>query len=529
MVLFCCIIGCRQRGGCSRQDKKISFYRIPAVISENNRKYRAVYLKQKYRVADFFSQTAEQYIQLSKLRQEKWIEVIKRGQLRDSQLRSYRVCSRHFITGRPADLGDIKNPDWIPCRDLDLKTNKTSKKNKKVKKLPIILHDGDHIYSKKTTYTDKGPKPKSGKFLCFDHIKFWVGNALQASSFYCTRLGFQPLAYRGLETGSRISAAHVIRQNEITFVFESPYEPDHEEMSLHLSQHGDGVKDVAFRVEDIHAIIKVAKQKGAKIVQDIHEEKDEYGTVLLATIQVYGDTLHTFIDRTNYKGFFLPGYRRETASDELAEILPPINLQFIDHIVGNQPDKGMEPVADWYEKCLQFHRFWSVDDSQLHTEYSALRSIVMTNWEETIKLPINEPAPGKKRSQIQEYVEYYGGPGVQHIALNTNDIVTAIENLRKRGMEFLTVPDTYYDLLRSRLQDSATEITEDLNTLQKLKILVDYDENGYLLQIFTKNMQDRPTLFIEVIQRHNHNGFGAGNFQALFEAIELEQEKRGNL
>lgn len=189
----------------------------------------------------------------------------------------------------------------------------------------------------------------------------------------------------------------------------------------------------------------------------------------------------------------------------------------------------MESIAKWYEQVLQFHRFWSVDDSQIHTEYSALRSIVVTNYEETIKMPINEPAPGKKKSQIEEFVEYYGGAGVQHIALNTQDIIGAIQNLRARGQEFLTIPDTYYDMLRERLKESGLIITEDIDTLQKLKILIDYDENGYLLQIFTKNVQDRPTLFLEVIQRHNHQGFGAGNFKALFEAIELEQEKRGNL
>lgn len=189
----------------------------------------------------------------------------------------------------------------------------------------------------------------------------------------------------------------------------------------------------------------------------------------------------------------------------------------------------MESIAKWYEQVLQFHRFWSVDDSQIHTEYSALRSIVVTNYEETIKMPINEPAPGKKKSQIEEFVEYYGGAGVQHIALNSHDIVGAIQNLRARGQEFLNIPDTYYDMLRQRLKQSGLKIKEDIEVLQKLKILIDYDENGYLLQIFTKNMQDRPTLFLEVIQRHNHQGFGAGNFKALFEAIELEQEKRGNL
>lgn len=210
-------------------------------------------------------------------------------------------------------------------------------------------------------------------------------------------------------------------------------------------------------------------------------------------------------------------------------MLPPAKLDFIDHCVGNQPDLQMEGAANWYEKMLLFHRFWSVDDSQIHTEYSALRSIVMANYEETIKMPINEPASGKKKSQIEEYVEYYGGAGVQHIALNTSDIITAITNLRQRGMDFLSVPDSYYDMLKEKLKSSRTKVKEDMAVLQKLNILVDYDENGYLLQIFTKNMQDRPTLFIEVIQRYNFSGFGAGNFKALFEAIELEQEKRGNL
>lgn len=218
----------------------------------------------------------------------------------------------------------------------------------------------------------------------------------------------------------------------------------------------------------------------------------------------YGDTTHTFVERNGYKGRFLPGFFEPDNNDNLLRQLPPINLNFIDHCVGNQPDNQMEITADWYEKKLQFHRFWSVDDSQIHTEYSSLRSIVMTNYEETIKIPINEPAPGKKKSQIKEYVEYYGGAGVQHIALNTDDIISAIKNLRARGMQFLSIPDAYYDLLRKRLAHSQTEIKEDLKILQELQILVDYDENGYLLQIFTKNMQDRPTVFIEVIQRRNH-------------------------
>ncbi|XP_054008124.1 4-hydroxyphenylpyruvate dioxygenase [Hylaeus anthracinus] len=379
-----------------------------------------------------------------------------------------------------------------------------------------------------TTYTDKGPKPLGGKFLCVDHVTFWVGNAKQAASYYCTRMGFERFCYRGLETGSRHVASHVVKQNQIVFVFESAYEPDNKEIGNHISRHGDGVRDIAFAVEDIDIIVKIAKQRGAKIVKDIWEEKDKYGVVKFATLKTYGDTIHTLVDRSKYKGFFLPGFQQLSA-DKFENNLPKVGLNFVDHIVGNQPDKDMESIAKWYEQCLQFHRFWSVDDTQLHTEYSALRSIVMTNWEETVKLPINEPAPGKKRSQIQEYVEYYGGAGVQHIALNTNDIIKAIQNLHDRGVEFLDVPDVYYDTLRNRLKSSGVKISEDLNTLQKLKILIDYDENGYLLQIFTKNMQDRPTLFIEVIQRHNHNGFGAGNFQALFEAIESEQARRGNL
>ncbi|XP_071445752.1 4-hydroxyphenylpyruvate dioxygenase isoform X2 [Hetaerina americana] len=342
-------------------------------------------------------------------------------------------------------------------------------------------------------------------------------------------MGFEPVAYQGLETGSRKVAAHVVRQNKIIFVFKSAYEPNNVEMGQHLVKHGDGVKDIAFTVEDLDTIFQKAKERGAAVVKGITEESDDNGTVRYATVKTYGDTTHTFIERFNYEGVFLPGYHKPLHGDALCHKLPPGKLDFIDHVVGNQPDLGMEPAAQWYERNLLFHRFWSVDDTQLHTEYSALRSIVMTNWEETVKMPINEPAPGKKRSQIEEYVQYYGGAGVQHIALNTKDIIGAIRNLKARGMEFLNIPDTYYETLRERLKSSKVKITEDIDLLQELKILIDYDDDGYLLQIFTKNMQDRPTVFLEVIQRHNHNGFGAGNFKALFESIELDQDRRGNL
>jgi 4-hydroxyphenylpyruvate dioxygenase len=241
--------------------------------------------------------------------------------------------------------------------------------------------------------------------------------------------------------------------------------------------------------------------------------------------------VHTLVERHAYKGRFLPGYKPHPQTSDFFHTLPRVGLNFIDHCVGNQPDLEMESTAKWYEQMLQFHRFWSVDDSMIHTEYSALRSIVVTNYEETIKMPINEPAISghKAISQIQEFVDYYGGAGVQHIALNTSDIITAITALRERGLEFLSIPDAYYDQLRERLKTAPIKVAEDMDTLQKLKILIDYDDNGYLLQIFSKPCQDRPTLFIEVIQRHNHQGFGAGNFKALFESIELEQNERGNL
>ncbi|ESN93556.1 hypothetical protein HELRODRAFT_186092 [Helobdella robusta] len=381
-----------------------------------------------------------------------------------------------------------------------------------------------------TSYTDKGPKPEAGKFLCFDHVTFWVSNAKQAALYYSARLGFKEVCYEGLETGCREYSAHVLQQNKIFFVFKSPLEPDRPtEMVNFLSKHGDAVKDIAFEVEDLDAIFNKAVERGAVVVQHPHDITDDFGTVRLATIQTYGNTTHTFVDRSKFKGLFMPGFQKSSVEDPLIKDLPEVLLQRIDHIVGNQPDLEMEPTAAWYERVLQFHRFWSVDDKIMHTDYSALRSIVVSNYEETIKMPLNEPAPGKRKSQIQEYVEYHGGAGVQHIALVTPDIITTIKHMRERGQEFLSVPKKYYDNLRDRLKSSPIEVSEDIDLLQKLHILVDFDDRGYLLQIFTKNMQDRPTLFLEVIQRHNNQGFGAGNFKSLFESIERDQEQRGNL
>uniref|UniRef100_A0A9J7XTT2 4-hydroxyphenylpyruvate dioxygenase n=1 Tax=Cyprinus carpio carpio TaxID=630221 RepID=A0A9J7XTT2_CYPCA len=337
-----------------------------------------------------------------------------------------------------------------------------------------------------TSYTDKGEKHEQGKFVCFDHLTFWVGNAKQAASYYCTKLGFEPLAYRGLETGSRDVVSHVVKQGKIIYVFTSALNPGNKEMGDHLVKHGDGVKDVAFTVENCDFLVEV--------------NADGFFYCFISFWASFAITTHGFL-------IFLQKARERGA------------------IIIKEP----HVVEDKYQRNLLFHRFWSVDDKQLQTEYSALRSIVVANYEETVKMPINEPAMGKRKSQIQEYVEYYGGAGVQHIAMNTSDIITAIRNLKERGMEFMTVPDTYYQQLREKLKFSKVKIVEDLSILEELRILVDFDDNGYLLQIFTKPVQDRPTVFLEVIQRHNHQGFGAGNFKSLFEAIEADQNARGNL
>ncbi|GAA5800040.1 4-hydroxyphenylpyruvate dioxygenase [Helicostylum pulchrum] len=375
-------------------------------------------------------------------------------------------------------------------------------------------------------------------FVGFDHLKFTVTNAKQAASYYCTRLGFKHFAYRGLETGCRDFASHVVKQGDAVFVFESPIRPETmRDMAAEISRRGDGVKDVAFTVNDCRAVYEKAVARGAKSIKEPEETTDEDGTVIMATLATYGDVQHTLIERKNYKGLFLPGYKDSLTAlrykDPLDALLPQVPLGFIDHVVGNQPDGEMNPIADFYEKAFDFHRFWSVDDKQVFTEYSALRSVVMADPEERIKMPINEPAVGRKKSQIQEFVDFYGGAGVQHIAINTNDIITSVTNMNQRGCNFLTIPGSYYEALRKALvthnKIAKIPILEDIDILQSLNILVDYDENGYLLQIFTKPLEDRPTLFVEVIQRNNHNGFGAGNFKSLFESLELEQDIRGNL
>ncbi|KAL7276382.1 hypothetical protein RUND412_000619 [Rhizina undulata] len=375
----------------------------------------------------------------------------------------------------------------------------------------------------------------------YDHIHWYVGNAKQTASHYITRMGFRPIAYQGLETGSRATASHVVENGTVRFVFTSPLRspsakdltPEDRkllaDMHNHMAEHGDAVKDVAFEVDDVRAVYAKAVENGAKCVKEPWIAKDKDGEVIMAVIKTYGDTTHTLIERGTYRGSFMPGFRAVTKVDPCNEFLPKITLEAIDHCVGNQDWGEMEAACEYYEKALGFHRFWSVDDKDISTEFSALKSIVMASPNELVKMPINEPAPGKKKSQIEEYVQFYNGAGVQHIALRTVDIISAVVNMKKRGVEFISVPETYYIAMRERLEKSGMRLKEDFKTLQSLNILIDFDEGGYLLQLFTKPLMDRPTVFIEIIQRHNFSGFGAGNFKSLFEAIERDQAERGNL
>tara|TARA_R100000306_G_scaffold5273_2_gene7722 strand:- start:39404 stop:40564 length:1161 start_codon:yes stop_codon:yes gene_type:complete len=358
-----------------------------------------------------------------------------------------------------------------------------------------------------------------------DYVEFYVGNAKQAAHFYKSAFGFQSYAYRGLETGSKDSVSYVLKQDKIRIVLTTPLSSKNP-INDHIVKHGDGVKVVALWVEDARSAFEETTKRGAKPFMEPTVEKDEHGEVVRAGIYTYGETVHMFVERKNYNGTFMPGFR-EWKTEYNPE---PVGLKYIDHMVGNVGWNEMNTWVKWYEDVMGFVNFLSFDDKQIHTEYSALMSKVMSNGNGRIKFPINEPAEGKKKSQIEEYLDFYEGPGVQHIAVATDDIITTVSKLRERGVEFLsTPPEEYYAAVPGRLEEFDHKLKEDIERLMKLGIMIDADEEGYLLQIFTKPVEDRPTLFFEIIQRMGARGFGAGNFKALFEAIEREQELRGTL
>jgi 4-hydroxyphenylpyruvate dioxygenase len=380
----------------------------------------------------------------------------------------------------------------------------------------------DHPRTRVSTQPVVAPGAQSaGDFMPLhgiDHVELWVGNAQQAAYYYAHAYGFREVAYAGLETGVRDRTSRVLTQGRIRLVVTGALTPDHE-IARHHARHGDGVRVIALSVPDAAYAYRTAVERGATGVREPWEESDEHGTVRMATIAAYGDTLHTFVERARYRGAFLPGFEARDGAT------PGAGLLAVDHIVGNVELGAMEEWVKYYEDVFGMTEMTHFTDEDISTEYSALMSKVVTSGNGRIKFPINEPAEGKRRSQIDEYLEFYGGPGAQHIAVATRDIVKTVEELSARGVEFLRTPDSYYDEVPARVG----EIDEDLADLRRLGILVDRDDEGYLLQIFTKPVGDRPTIFFEVIERHGARGFGDGNFKALFEAIEREQERRGNL
>jgi 4-hydroxyphenylpyruvate dioxygenase len=353
-----------------------------------------------------------------------------------------------------------------------------------------------------------------------DYVEFYVGNARQSAYYYRLAFGMKFVAYAGPETGVRSRASYVLQQGKIRFVLTTPLRPDGE-IAEHVHRHGDGVQDVALWVDDAKSAWKETTKRGARSVREPFELRDEHGTVKLATIAAYGDTVHTFVERSNYRGAFMPGFRA-VEEDRIAR---PTGLLYIDHMVGNVGWNEMNRWVDFYADIMGFSLYQHFDDKDISTEYSALMSKVMANGNGRVKFPINEPAEGRRKSQIEEYLEFYHGPGVQHIAMATDDILHTVGTLQEQGIEFLKVPHSYY----SELEGRVGKIDEPINELEKLGILVDRDDEGYMLQIFTRPVEDRPTLFYEIIQRKGSRSFGKGNFKALFEAIEREQEARGNL
>ena len=354
-----------------------------------------------------------------------------------------------------------------------------------------------------------------------DYVEFYVGNARQAAYYYRSAFGMTLVAYSGPETGTHDRASYVVQQNKVRFVLTTPLEPDHA-IAEHIQRHGDGVRDIALWVDDAESAYRETTARGAKGVRQPETLRDEHGEVRISAIAAYGDTIHSFIERRRYRGVFLPGYIAVNGPDLVAR---PVGLKYIDHMVGNVGWGEMNRWVEFYQNVMGFRLYQHFDDQDISTEYSALMSKVMANGNGRVKFPINEPAVGRKKSQIEEYLEFYRGPGVQHIAMATDDIVETVSKLRDQGLEFLRVPGTYYQDLEKRVG----KIDEPVEDLARLGILVDRDDEGYMLQIFTRPVEDRPTLFYEVIQRKGSRSFGKGNFKALFEAIEREQALRGNL
>ena len=358
-----------------------------------------------------------------------------------------------------------------------------------------------------------------------DYIEFYVGNAKQAAYYYRSAFGFQLVAYRGPETGVRDRASYLLQQDKIRFVLTTPIRPDLSQdakhIADHIARHGDGVRDLALWVDDAADAFNKAVERGAIPVHGPRTIADEHGEVVIAAFRTYGDTIHSLVERRNYRGLFLPGFAAVKTQFNPA----PVGLRYVDHCVGNVELGKMNVWVDFYAHVMGFRNLLTFDDKDISTEYSSLMSKVMANGNDRIKFPINEPAAGKRKSQIDEYLEFYGGPGVQHMALATDDIVKTVTTLRDRGVEFLQAPTSYY----RELQNRVGKIDEPVDVLESLGILVDRDPDGYLLQIFSKPVQDRPTVFYEIIQRKGAKGFGKGNFKALFEAIEAEQARRGNL
>lgn len=353
-----------------------------------------------------------------------------------------------------------------------------------------------------------------------DYLEFYVSNSLQAAMYYQTAFGFQPLAYSGLSTGNKAVESYVVQQGKIRLIFSSPLTSG-TEIGKHIDKHGDGVKVIALTVNNAEEALKETVSRGAEMAHDLKSIQDENGVVQLGGIKTYGDTIHVFVDRSKYNGVFLPGYSVWNPGYKPMEV----GLEHVDHMVGNVDWNEMNNWADFYIKVMGFSQIISFDDKDISTDYTALMSKVMSNNDGRIKFPINEPAEGKKKSQIEEYLNFYGGAGVQHIALATSNIIQTVKQLKSRGVEFLHVPNEYYDTVMDRVG----EIDEELEPLKDLCILIDRDDEGYLLQIFTKPVGPRPTVFYEIIQRKGAKSFGKGNFKALFEAIELEQSKRGTL